>query len=667
MKQTDSYIEKMLPYIILLGGLYILSSYYYYESIHFFPSHIHAWTQSDRFAIALQFLNNNFNLFKPQTFNLFTTDGITGVDFAIHEWVVAVIMKLFDITSPIVFRMYTLCMSFLGYFFLFRLTKEITKSFWKGMVVVLFVFTCPIITYYQAGFIPSSTSFASAIIAYHYYFRFKQNGLLSYFYIGIGLMTLAALVRTPFNIFLFAILIQQVWSYLINKKLEWKEIVVFVMAYGCIIAYTWYKAYLNKVYGSQFLTFLLPPENIEDLYQILLSVKERWTLQMFTINHYFLLIVVGILVVYYKYKGRRWTFLDHQILVQSILILAGSGVYFLLMAKQYVDHEYYFMDSFYLGIIFLFIIGIEHIGYERKKNQIFWMVFFFAVLSGAIIQSKEIQELKYSETLWDRGEVTRKNFVGSDEFLDSLSISREAKILVIDAYSTNAPFILMDRKGYPILSTRKESLIRALELDYDYIVVQDIFLPSDVVSNYPEILNRIERIGGNGRISVFKLSPENAVYVIGQALGINDPFKIVRMDFDSFEQSQEWINVYPVKEQPSRSKPYSFLLDEASEYGPTFQIKVKPKDFSKVLFEAYFVADKDIQNIRCVATITNSEEQYYYWDFTLRLKATKDDWQKYQCLFTIPDRNLDNANFKWFLWNPEKERVYIDDIKMTFY
>ncbi len=51
----------ILCFIIILGFIY------HHKYINEFPSHIHAWAQSDRYALALGFIDNGLNFFKPQT------------------------------------------------------------------------------------------------------------------------------------------------------------------------------------------------------------------------------------------------------------------------------------------------------------------------------------------------------------------------------------------------------------------------------------------------------------------------------------------------------------------------------------------------------------------------------------------------------------------------
>ena len=89
MNSSDK--KSILIIVLLLLGLSVLL---YESTINLFPSFIHAWTQSDRYAIALRFLDNGFDFFHPATFNLQTLEGITRVDFPINEFIVAISMKL---------------------------------------------------------------------------------------------------------------------------------------------------------------------------------------------------------------------------------------------------------------------------------------------------------------------------------------------------------------------------------------------------------------------------------------------------------------------------------------------------------------------------------------------------------------------------------------------
>lgn len=81
--------------LIVVAGVYIQ-----YPYMNEFPSFIHAWSQSDRYAIALGFLNNDLDLFHPETYiynkqfpnwwNYAYENTVTSVDFPFLEYIVAI-------------------------------------------------------------------------------------------------------------------------------------------------------------------------------------------------------------------------------------------------------------------------------------------------------------------------------------------------------------------------------------------------------------------------------------------------------------------------------------------------------------------------------------------------------------------------------------------------
>ena len=584
-RDPAKYVAPVCLAIALVG----LSFYYYANLETWFPSHIHAWTQSDRLALSYGFLDNGMNFFLPRTYNVFTVDGVTGVDFPVHDYIVALIMKFSGSRDPLIFRLYTLAYSFIGYFFLYRLAYLITRSTVRSAIAVLFVFTCPVITYYQFGFIPSATSLSSSFIGLYFYFRFLRNKNYRHFYLGLFFLVLAALPRLSVNIVLFAVLIQEAFYALRARRLDKRKAIAFSLAYGAIFISLAYKTYLNTNYGSRFLTALMPASDGSQLVEIIGEVIVRWTFQLFTPAHWILLAAVAISLLLSLLR-KRLSSLEVNAVQLGTLICGGSLIFFLLLARQFVAHEYYFMDSLYTGIFLLFIAGLRSPVLEletRMTNMLVGLV-TIALLISAATSSFEVQEEKYVLTQWDRGEVTRKNFTGSATFLDDLGIPRDAIILVYEAYSTNAPLVLMDRKGYTVLDSRDENIRRALDLPFDYVVVQDRYLTSEVIFNYPKLVNCLDRIGGNGRISVFTVrdktcidDPVNYRNIAPHVLGVKDTIAYFRALPGQLSDAAQRItnNTQPVSAAVEFGPGTSFTAEELSAATHTLvTVHLNPKN-----------------------------------------------------------------------------------------
>ena len=203
-----------------------------FRYINEFPSHIHAWAQSDHYALAIGFTNNGFNFFKPETliYNHQLPNGwktqdktnITPVDFPINNYIPALLMKLFNNRDPAVYRLYILLYSIIGLFFLFRIGLLFTKNSWLSLFLVLFATSSPVYAYYQAGFLPSIPGVSNVLIGYFAYLLWMKQRKIRFLIIAVLFTTLAALVRTPFNIYLITLFCVEILSMLKSKKVNLK-------------------------------------------------------------------------------------------------------------------------------------------------------------------------------------------------------------------------------------------------------------------------------------------------------------------------------------------------------------------------------------------------------------------------------------------------------------
>ena len=675
--QTNQAVSKAVVITFLVMIISTLCFWYYHDIITWFPSHIHAWTQSDRLALAYGFLENGFDFFTPRTYNLYTADGITGVDFPIHEYLVAILMKIFGTNEPFIFRAYTLGYSLVGYAFLYLLARKITGRDIVAAVVVLFAFTAPILTYYQAGFIPSSTSLASSFIGFYFFFRFREGKKYVHLYWAIGLLTLAVLPRASVNIVLFAVLLVEVIRWWKDRKIDKKALVAFVIAYAIIAASIMCKDHLSSEYGTRFLASLMPASDVTHLMDILKESWSRWQLQLLTKYHWLLLGISGIASGIALLKGKLKT-LDKEVLLISLLLFGGSVIFFLALARQLIAHEYYFMDSLYPAIILLLIPGLGIIGNSSGLGKVIWPLIFGGLLIGAAIDSKAVQDEKYAQTEWDRGEVTRKNFTGSDIFLDGLGIPRDAKILVFEAYSTNAPLLLMGRRGYTILNSREENIKRALQLDYDYIVVQDAYFPSDLIYQAPWIVYAFHRIGGNGRISIYTYHKDRVPgmpYPVQRSipglLGLNIPEFQKRLVLTEDSVTNKIV---------SDSSTFSMIdvthrMTREMEFGGALVVPLAELNGAdRLLIDLSFdnSGSEELRDVEpefdVVLSIESpSGQKQYYKSFRVKRRNSNVAFYGYTCLFDIPYFEENDLTLKCYIWNRFKQELEINALDFKAY
>lgn len=631
--------KRSIPVLVLF--LLGISFFLYESTINLFPSFIHAWTQSDRYAIALQFLDNGFDFFHPATYNLQTVEGVTRVDFPINEFIVALLMKIIGTTAPIIFRAYTLCVSILGLIYLYLLSKKITSSEIKSGLVVLFVFFSPVYFYYQIGFIPSIPAISCLFIAYYYFFSYRESQNNKQLLISVVFFLLAALMRFPFIIFLTAAALQQGYLFLKEKKIKLNEAVYFLVAFILFVAYYLYNVHLGRIYGNMFLDYLLPAKSFSEMKEIISEIVHHWGLHYFTLSHYALLFIAFGFAVIQFIKQRSISSENKKYWFHVLIVVCGTLCYFLMMARQYVAHDYYFLDSFFVPIVLSLVFSIKSINMNTLLKKIIWASIFFIQIILFYIFSERVQNERYYTGPWDRTEITRQNFIGTEKYLDDTGIARDAKILVIDAYTTNAPLILMNRKGYTVLGTTTKNISTSLFwCKWDYVAIQDLYLVSDVIKSYPFITSMIERVGGNGKVSFYKKSEKTHAKPLKQFLGITKENTLY-----SFANTDTTI----------------LKLDFVTEYGITASAKAENLNNEKnlkVLASCELYIDQSIDKVQVVVGVTNKEKTVYYQSFLLTdYFKPSNQWQKMEFQFVLPLFETPEDELKAYLWNPGKSSL----------
>jgi hypothetical protein len=115
---------------------------------------------------------------------------------------------------------------------------------------------------------------------------------------------------------------------------------------------------------------------------------------------------------------------------------------------------------------------------------------------------KEMQVKRRAQWHGPESERTIRNYRGAEQYLDSLNISKDAKILTLYAYPQNTPFILMNRKGYTEMYDKEEMIKTGLSFDYDYLVVENEILERKLKEN-KDFLSDLKYYSDNGNITIF--------------------------------------------------------------------------------------------------------------------------------------------------------------------
>lgn len=495
----------------LVVYLFCLSFFFYQNHFFRFPSHLHAWTQSDRYALAVGYAENSLNPFLPSTPNLYPKyppeegltafTGITSAALPLPEWLAGTAMRISGSLHPAWLRGIVLLSGLTGLFLLFKLSRELLTPFPLSFLLVTAAFSSPVFTYYLNGFIPGIPALALSIAGFYAYYRFLKSDRPGFFALSMTLFLLAAMIRPPFLMPMLAVVVTQL---LLGdrpaKQLRiWLLAMVNILVFGIFMVYD---NHLQNVYGSQFNNSLLAAGSLADWFELLSKAWNNWKMSYLTSGHVVLLLTAAGL--FFVYRKALLSGIYKRLMLVIMLTFGAALLYSFAMAEQFPNHDYYFLDSFYLPLVWFIMLVLSRVRVEHRF-QLIPLWFGALVFCGFMLHATaQEQQSRYITHSWDRTETSRINYEGHAAWLDKLGVPADARILVLDAYTSNVPLLLMNRKGFTVIETSAENLEAALDLPFDYLSIQNRSLPADILLNLPDLSASLELVANNGRTGLYR-------------------------------------------------------------------------------------------------------------------------------------------------------------------
>lgn len=684
-----------------------------YPYINTFPSFIHAWAQADRYSLAVGFIRNGFDFFHPETFVLNhqfphtfripSLYSITSVDFPIHDYIVGIIMHLlkpgvgsnFAGAMPWVFRSYTLTFSIVGLLFFYKLSVLVTRSHFKSLVALIFCMTSPVFVYYQTSFLPSIPSLSLSIIAMYHYLRYRgfnnshekdSAGAFKHFTYSVILLTFATLSRTTFAIPLVAVisieglraLQQKSWTK--NGKLLRTKLLVIVIGLGTILSFAYHNSLLREEYGSIFLNSFMPAVSWAEVNEIIEVSYNNWIKQYFSKSHYHVIGILILIAIAGKiYLKKPNTLRINQFLFLIAIITFGCVLFAGLMLKQFVAHDYYFLDSFFLpaclSVVFIMSLFPSVSAIKKLNWKLITLIqaaVFIGVTGPLMTRAHKTQQGRHFIHDYDTVHKMVTDFQGSARFLNELNIPLEAKILNLGSFSPNSPFIFMNRKGYAVLSPHKEEIQNTLSWDYDYIVFQNEIYSSRIHSIFPELVKHLKKIGDNGKITVCKyLKTLINQDIVSFALQGKYPVFESAPPIDDIlitEHQGKWSKINQVFQEPD-SIP-CFILEPADE--ATLHLQHEKLDYlvnntRKIHFSC--VMNQKIKGECClVIAIDENGKNIMYKAINLTNYLEKsNEWKSIELLETLSAASTTQNKLTVYIYNPGKSKMLFKDLSVKVY
>jgi hypothetical protein len=429
-----------------------------------------------------------------------------------------------------------------------------------------------------------------------------------------------------------------------------------------ILGYFWFNQTLTQKHGSVFLKEFKTPESIDEASQILANVYEYWALTFFSEWHYWAFLVVIILVV----ASSLWRGLNVDITTLTLLFvfgfqMIGSLLFATLMLRQFSAHEYYFLDSFYLPIVFGFgwLISVVTRPKPTWLNYIgLGLIVVLLVPMG--VQAFKFQEQKHALNFLDRYGATEAHFNGEIEFLKSQGLADNAKILVLEPYAPNMPFIKMNRSGYIVMNCTQASIERALLWNPDLIVVQKEFFYNDVFVEHPELIKRVEVVYNRPSLVYFKPVVKRKSFGLKSFLGLKPEMRVWQ-EHPTDNNNPMWNNLFKPALNDSDSI-FEIKLD--NDYGLEFNTSLTSENRA-----AYLVFESEVEwqkkgELRLIAQYKSEGEVVLLRSFKINMENSESN------IFQLIDLSYlesTEGEFQLFFWNLGKSHIRFKNASVTLY
>lgn len=645
--------------------------------------HVHAWAQADRFALALNFLWNGFDLFRAETYlmnlefpNNFTyakDNSVTMVNLPIHEYVIACIMKITGSTKPIIFRLYMLLWSFIALLSIKNIGKNLGLQKVNQLLFVVFAATSPIFVYYQANFLPSIPSLALSLIGVNLYIKYLSNNKASYFNYLVVCFTLAAIYRTTFIIPFIAICCVELIRIIRKEsKILPKVLPLLLMA---TLFYIQRIHHYNQIHseGSVFLYYLVPAQNLTDFKEFISLTIKNWKFDYLNVAQWSLFSILTITAVIGCRTKTQVRSKTKELFLLIAINCIGILLFLIAMTTKFPDHDYYYLDTLYIPLqllVGLLILYTQHAFKNLSYRKYIYLSTLILFSISAITATNANLNYRLSSKYWDNSPETVATFIGGEAVLDSLQIVKESKLLILGNNFPNLPLILFNRKGYSIKAKSKELIKQSLQWDFDYIVIQNELYKTQIHSVYPDLINETKPVYQNSKYSILKLLK------VKKATTLEEYFKDTEkpaifsemVDFES-KPAIEWSNLNTTTSNYLNGK-FSGLVTSEMEYGLTYKSNLIP--FSKSQENSIKISGavsfkNTAKELYAVVSISRNGERVFYQQENLISEQESSQWKTFSYNYSIPKFSDNNVEFAFYFWNPKKKEALIDNVKISLH
>jgi 4-amino-4-deoxy-L-arabinose transferase-like glycosyltransferase len=376
---------QLILFILVFTGLSLI--YNYPKTLLKPPQSVHNWRQCDGLSLALSYHQEGMHFFKPQTHMLYSDGSTTGnsapSEAPLFYYFIALLYHLFGYHEYF-FRAVNLLIFLTGLYFLYRFADKILPNSIFPVLLVVLIFSSPVLIYYGNNFLPNTSALAVTFIAWYFFYKYYENSKTGTFITAMMFFALAGLMKVTELISVIIILGMflaekfRIISFNIIKGKHFAiKIIAFVFVFLLCGSWIMYARYYNNLHASgQFMTYTVPIWDLSrtDIRITLEKIQNIWYKEYFyPPTLYFLLGALLLTIIMHKYTHRILTF-------SSVCLVLGWAVYSLLFFGTLGDHDYFYITFYILpALVFMNLFYLlKHLPMRKtllRTIQVFLILF----------------------------------------------------------------------------------------------------------------------------------------------------------------------------------------------------------------------------------------------------------------------------------------------------
>lgn len=490
LSQNPNVLDRLLNRIGALSTLRLLLLLFAVQSaIHVGylnqpPAGFHQWRQTQTLAVARNFYEEGGSILEPRVDSRGQYSGITGMEFPIVNYVIALNYSLFGY-GYVVQRTTILVFSLIALSGCFLFVSRLLRSRVLGFVASFLLIFSPLFYYYSATALPDVPALSFLFLSLGLWQVWREKNASSWLVLSLVSLMLASLVKIYCLVAVPYYLYESVRCQR-SLRSSYTNVLGLGVVLSVITSWYFYARYLSDLHHNHDFSLAVPfPYEFSLVPLALKKVFIQWLPELYINHAEFILLCAGLFVLFSSLHRDSRRF--------RLLYFFPLFLYLIFQLPTLTNHDYYMMPSLPL-LILVAVIGFDHL-VKISRNRLWLRGVVFALLVAIPIVGSARALPRFERS------IIGDDLMEIEEHLDRTIPDRSALVIAASDRSPSTYLYFMHRKGWPATEVISGEQFRIMINQGARYLVSD----NRELERRPEISRHLDSVSSLGAFNIFYL------------------------------------------------------------------------------------------------------------------------------------------------------------------